>query len=200
MARSRWISPKAFAVIVVVSCGKLPHIERGRALEDLSSKVRRVVGVPREEPLPRTSSPTSPTKEVGQRTSIRPLSLIRETGGCSGEHSITERPSVSCAFSRIYARLRTRSTLADFLKGLDHVLRAQYPTGGWPQSFPPDKGYHRHITFNDGAMVNILEFLTDVAHSPLFSFVDNARRLAAANPLNRELSVFSSARSESTER
>jgi PelA/Pel-15E family pectate lyase len=67
-----------------------------------------------------------------------------------------------------------------FLKGLDHVVRAQYPSGGWPQFFPPGKGYHRHITFNDGAMVNILEFLTDVAHLPEYSFVDKDRRSAAA--------------------
>ena len=67
------------------------------------------------------------------------------------------------------------------LRGLDHVLRAQYATGGWPQFFPPGKGYHRHITFNDGAMVNILEFLTDVAHSPEFSFVDEARRSTAGH-------------------
>jgi PelA/Pel-15E family pectate lyase len=66
-----------------------------------------------------------------------------------------------------------------FLKGLDHVLRAQYPTGGWPQFFPPGKGYHRYITFNDGAIVNILECLSDVAHSPEFSFVDKPRRSAA---------------------
>src|SRR5690348_9911065 len=26
-----------------------------------------------------------------------------------------------------------------FTKGLDHVLVAQYPTGGWPQSYPPDR-------------------------------------------------------------
>ncbi len=28
-----------------------------------------------------------------------------------------------------------------FLKGLDHILAAQYSTGGWPQSSPPGKGY-----------------------------------------------------------
>jgi len=66
-----------------------------------------------------------------------------------------------------------------FQKGLDHVLRAQYPTGGWPQLYPPGKGYQRHITFNDEAMVNILEFFSDVAHSVDFSFVDEARRSAA---------------------
>ncbi len=66
-----------------------------------------------------------------------------------------------------------------FRHGLDHVLSAQYPTGGWPQSYPPGQGYQRHITFNDGAMVNVLEFLRDVAHSADYSFLDEGRRSAA---------------------
>jgi pectate lyase len=40
-----------------------------------------------------------------------------------------------------------------FLKGYDHILEAQFPNGGWPQYFPLSKQYHRHITFNDNAMV-----------------------------------------------
>jgi PelA/Pel-15E family pectate lyase len=81
--------------------------------------------------------------------------------------------------SRAYQATHDATYRDAFLLGLDHVLRARYPTGGWPQFFPPGKGYHRHITFNDGAMVNILDFLTDVAHSSEFTFVDEARRSAA---------------------
>lgn len=66
-----------------------------------------------------------------------------------------------------------------FLKGLDHILASQYPTGGWPQSAPPPKGYPRHITFNDNTMLNILELLRDVARSVGFRFVDDGRRRAA---------------------
>lgn len=46
-----------------------------------------------------------------------------------------------------------------FRKGFGHILEAQYPTGGWPQYHPPSKSYHRHITFNDGSMVNVMELL-----------------------------------------
>src|SRR5687768_11493358 len=43
---------------------------------------------------------------------------------------------------------------APFLRGLNHILQAQYPNGGWPQYSPPPKDkYHRHITFNDGSML-----------------------------------------------
>ncbi len=63
------------------------------------------------------------------------------------------------------------------LKGLDHVLASQYENGGFPQRNPtrPDS-YERYITFNDNAMVNILEFLRECETSPDFSFLDPARR------------------------
>jgi PelA/Pel-15E family pectate lyase len=66
-----------------------------------------------------------------------------------------------------------------FLNGLDHVLAAQYPTGGWPQLSPPGKGYHRHITFNDNTMVNLLALVRNVAADDDFRFVDQVRRGAA---------------------
>jgi PelA/Pel-15E family pectate lyase len=52
---------------------------------------------------------------------------------------------------------------AAFLKGLKYVLTAQYPNGGWPQIFPLDGGYHDSITFNDGAITNIIEFVREVS-------------------------------------
>ena len=71
------------------------------------------------------------------------------------------------------------------LRGIDHIFAAQYPTGGWPQSFPPFGGYHRHITFNDGAMQGLLELLREVAADPRFSFVDAPRREAAGRAFER---------------
>jgi PelA/Pel-15E family pectate lyase len=64
-------------------------------------------------------------------------------------------------------------------KALDHILAAQYPTGGWPQTSPPGKGYARYITFNDDTMVNLLELLRDAARSDDFAFLDASRRAAA---------------------
>jgi PelA/Pel-15E family pectate lyase len=66
-----------------------------------------------------------------------------------------------------------------FVKGLDHILAAQYRTGGWPQLSPPGKGYHRQITFNDNTMVNLMRLARDVATGEDFRFVDPARRAAA---------------------
>jgi PelA/Pel-15E family pectate lyase len=73
-----------------------------------------------------------------------------------------------------------------FLKGLDLIFKAQYPTGGWPQYFPPpEKSYHRHITFNDNTMVQIMMMLEEVVYSEEYSFVDTDRRTAAKEALER---------------
>jgi PelA/Pel-15E family pectate lyase len=66
---------------------------------------------------------------------------------------------------------------AAFRKGLRHILDAQYPNGGWPQFHPPPaKSYHRHITFNDGTMVRLLELLRDVATKAEFEFAGKETR------------------------
>jgi pectate lyase len=68
---------------------------------------------------------------------------------------------------------------ARFLAGLDHILEAQYPNGGWPQYFPPGKQYHRHITFNDNTMVRLVEFLREVASGEMDPLVDAERKTKA---------------------
>lgn len=65
-----------------------------------------------------------------------------------------------------------------FIKGLDGILKAQYPTGGWPQLYPPED-YHRYITFNDNAMVKLMELLRDVVKDSTYDFVSDDRRTAA---------------------
>ena len=66
---------------------------------------------------------------------------------------------------------------AAFFKGLDALLAAQYPNGGFSQRFPPANNYGRYITFNDGAMIGALEVLQDIANDhPPYQFVDPPRR------------------------
>ena len=55
------------------------------------------------------------------------------------------------------------SLCAAFLHGLDYVFAAQFPNGGWPQVWPLQGGYHDAITFNDDAMLHVIEFLRDVS-------------------------------------
>lgn len=72
-----------------------------------------------------------------------------------------------------------------FRAGFDAILKSQYATGGWPQSYPSGRGYARHITFNDGAMVGLLQFLREVANSSDFDFVEQKRRKAAREAVAR---------------
>lgn len=72
-----------------------------------------------------------------------------------------------------------------FLKGLEHVLTAQYPNGGWPQYYPLSKGYPRHITFNDNAMVRLLGFLREVAAGKGYAFVEAKPRQTAQSAFDR---------------
>ncbi len=83
-----------------------------------------------------------------------------------------------------------RSRLA-FLRGLDHLLAAQYPNGGWPQYFPLRDDYSRHITFNDGAMVGVLALLEEIAAAaPPFGFIEESRRARAREAIGRGIAVI----------
>ncbi len=62
-------------------------------------------------------------------------------------------------------------------RGLDFMLSAQYPNGGFPQQYPRPKDYHAHITFNDGAMIGCLNVLQDAADGAAqFTWLDDDRR------------------------
>lgn len=72
-----------------------------------------------------------------------------------------------------------------FLRGFDHLLKAQYANGGWPQFFPLSAKYHRHITFNDGTMVKVMEFLQDTVTDEDYAFLDEDRRTEAGRAVAR---------------
>ena len=70
-----------------------------------------------------------------------------------------------------------------FLRGLDYLLAAQYPNGGWPQVYPLAGGYHDGITFNDDAMIETMELLQSAASGrDEFAFVPaDVRKRAEAS-------------------
>jgi PelA/Pel-15E family pectate lyase len=73
-----------------------------------------------------------------------------------------------------------------FTKGLDYLLAAQYDNGGWPQFYPLRNGYYSHITFNDGAMVNVMMLLAEIRDGkPDFAFVDADRRAACGRAVEK---------------
>jgi len=73
-------------------------------------------------------------------------------------------------------------------RGLDYIFAAQYPNGGWPQVWPLQGGYHDGITYNDDAVLNVVELLRDVAGGTNeFAFVPAKTRAQAATSLKRGL-------------
>ena len=78
-----------------------------------------------------------------------------------------------------------------FNKGLDYLLSSQYENGGFPQFFPLKKGYYTHITFNDDAMIGVLELLRDIARKQeAFKFVDEDRRFRSEKAVAKALPLI----------
>jgi PelA/Pel-15E family pectate lyase len=61
-----------------------------------------------------------------------------------------------------YKKLNDKRYLAAAEKGINYLLNAQLANGGWPQYYPDFSSYRGQITYNDNAMVNVLNVLTDV--------------------------------------
>jgi PelA/Pel-15E family pectate lyase len=72
-----------------------------------------------------------------------------------------------------------------FHMGLKFCLDAQYENGGWPQYFPKAKGYRAHVTFNDNAMIKVMDLLREVASEDEFSFVEESLRKRAGESVKK---------------
>jgi PelA/Pel-15E family pectate lyase len=74
--------------------------------------------------------------------------------------------------------------------GLRYLLEAQYPNGGWPQYYPLRDDYSRHITFNDDAMIRVMDLLREVAQArPPFAVIDQETRGRAAGAVSRGIQL-----------
>ena len=83
--------------------------------------------------------------------------------------------------ARMYIKTNTPTYKSAFIKGLNFILDAQYENGGWPMFYPIRKGYYTHITYNDNAIVNIMELLRDIINSkPLYTFIASDEIVAKA--------------------
>ena len=88
--------------------------------------------------------------------------------------------------ARVYTAQHEDRHRESFLKGLDYLLQAQYPNGGWPQFYPDLSGYYKHITYNDDAMIGVMKLLRDVSEAKQdYAFVDDGRRASAAKAVEK---------------
>jgi PelA/Pel-15E family pectate lyase len=92
--------------------------------------------------------------------------------------------------ARLHEAARDGRFKAGAVAGIDYLLAAQYPNGGWPQFFPVRSDYSRHITFNDGAMAGVLTLLQEVAAGRGFGFVDPGRRTRAERAVEKGIAVL----------
>lgn len=85
--------------------------------------------------------------------------------------------------ANVYTVTKDEKYKSAALKGFDFILNSQYKNGGWPQYFPLENNYSRHITFNDGNFTGIMTLLRDVYLSkPAYGFLtpDYRKNLKAA--------------------
>ena len=77
--------------------------------------------------------------------------------------------------ARVYSITKEIKYKESVIRGIEFILSAQYPNGGWPQFFPDTGGYRKYITFNDGAMIGIMDLLWKFAEcDSQFSFLDKS--------------------------
>ena len=77
------------------------------------------------------------------------------------------------------------------LRGIQFLIDAQYENGGWPQYYPLTSGYHLHITYNDGAMIGVMELFRDIVQrEEEFEFVSGAFRLDCEQALAKGLNCI----------
>jgi PelA/Pel-15E family pectate lyase len=82
--------------------------------------------------------------------------------------------------ARAYSIIKDDKYKNAAIKGIDFMLKAQYPNGGWPQFYPDTSGYRKYITFNDDAMTGVMSVLLEIKqHKPYFSFVSEPLRQRA---------------------
>ena len=63
-------------------------------------------------------------------------------------------------------------------------------TAAGPKYYPVRNDYSRHITFNDDAMVKVMDLLNEVAHArPPFAVVDQQTRSRAAQAVERGIQL-----------
>lgn len=90
--------------------------------------------------------------------------------------------------ARLYQATGEERYRTAFTAALKYLLDGQYENGGWPQIWPKTEGYHAHITFNDDAIVNILEIFDDIRNeqSPYEGdLIDKATRKQVATAFDK---------------
>lgn len=116
------------------------------------------------------------------------LALMRENYASGIDATIDNNATIKEI--RFLASQFTQTNKTEYLeavqKGIAYLLSAQYDNGGWPQFYPDKRNYRHFITYNDNAMINVLNLLTDVKNGKAdMGPVDKALVLKASKAIEK---------------
>jgi PelA/Pel-15E family pectate lyase len=79
--------------------------------------------------------------------------------------------------AKVYSITKVEKYKDACFKGIEFILNAQYSNRGFPQFYPDTSGYRKHITFNNNAMIGVMEVLYRiVTNKEELSFIDEQMR------------------------
>lgn len=85
------------------------------------------------------------------------------------------------ALVKAFKTTGNKSYLQAAEKGIDYLLKAQYKNGGWPQYYPDKSSYRAEITYNDNAIINVLNIMLDIVRQSNGFDVVNINYIAKAD-------------------
>lgn len=121
-----------------------------------------------------------------QKDSVRAAKQVLNTTIDNG----TSYPHV-IALAQIYAATHKDIYKNAALKGINYLLNAQYANGGWPQYYPLENNYSRHITYNDDAMAGVMFLLKNICDGDsLYNFIEPRQRRKIQTAFNKGISCI----------
>ncbi|WP_422784919.1 pectate lyase [Ruminiclostridium josui] len=114
--------------------------------------------------------------------------MTTSTSGSWGKSTIDNDTTTSQikVLAKTYNQTKNTKYLTACQKGIDLLLNGQYSNGGWPQVFNDAGTYHAHITYNDNAMIHVMNLLTDVSKKAGdYTFIDSTRASRASSAVQK---------------
>jgi hypothetical protein len=119
--------------------------------------------------------------------------MTTSTSGSWGKSTIDNDTTTSQikVLAKTYKQTQNTKYLISCQKGIDLLLNGQYSNGGWPQVFNDAGTYHAHITYNDNAMIHVMNILTDVSKKTGdFTFIDATKASKASTAVQKGIPPF----------
>lgn len=92
--------------------------------------------------------------------------LMAKIKATTFKHATIDNKATTREISALIKAFKTTNNKAYLTaaeKGLDYLFKAQYANGGWPQYYPDNSSYRAEITYNDDAMINVLNIMLNIA-------------------------------------